>query len=62
MARLYKGSSASSSSNAKKSGERSSGLAVPYQPVRAGGKVLGAKKVDKAPKRGKFKLKIKTIQ
>lgn len=59
MAKLYKGSETSSASNAKSS-RRSSGLSVPFQPVRGGTKVLGSKKSEGASKSGKFKLQIKT--
>ncbi len=59
MAKLYKGGGASSASNSKKS-RKSGGLAVPFQPVRGGAKVLGSKTVGRSSKSGKFKLRIKT--
>jgi hypothetical protein len=59
VAKLYKGSSESGASNAKTSGKRSSGIAVPYQPVRGGAKVLGSRKAARASKGGTFKLEIK---
>lgn len=61
MARLYKGSEASSASNARSSG-RSSVPSVPFQPVRGGTKVLGSKKPKGASESGKFKLQIKTTK
>jgi hypothetical protein len=59
VARLYKGSAKSGANNAKSSGKRSSGIAVPYQPVRGGARVLGTKKAAKTPKGGTLKLKLK---
>lgn len=60
MAKLYKGSVASSVGNSKRVRGASGGLAIPYQPVRSGAKVLGSRKTKKEPKGGEFKLKIKT--
>lgn len=61
MAKLYKGGTGSKVTNSKIS-RRTSGLAVPYQPVRGGAKVLGSKKASKTSKDKTFKLQIKTIK
>jgi hypothetical protein len=53
--KLYKSSAVSDVRNSRRSGE----IAVPYQPVKAGAKVVGAKKGRTQPKGGTFKLKIR---
>jgi hypothetical protein len=59
VAKLYKGGSRADASNAKMASKRSSGIAVPYQPVRGGARVLGTKKAGSTPKGGTLKLKLR---
>ena len=57
--RLYKSGARSGANNAKSSGKRSSGIAVPYQPVRGAARVLGTKNAANTTKGGTLKLKLK---
>lgn len=59
MAKLYKSSAKSGASNAKSIGKKSSGMTVPYQPVRGGARVLKVKKAGSTPRGGTLKLKLK---
>lgn len=59
MARLYKGGAKSGANDAKTAGKKVSGMAVPYQPVRGGARVLGTKKAASTPRGGTLKLKLR---
>jgi hypothetical protein len=59
VAKLYKGSTSSDANNAKSASKKSSGITIPYQPVRGGAKVLRANKASVTPKGGTLKLKLR---